>query len=118
MVVRLAAVDGGWPRLGSRPMGSSSWYDDAELTYAFGAATLERGRDYQLRGHVLEVDVNATNPRITLVHGRVLGSSSRVYATTVTVAEDPSGLWVESRCTCPMVRMCKHAAALLLAAEE
>ena len=99
-------------------MGSSSWFDDAELAYAFGAGTVERGRDYHRRGHVLEVDVNASNPRITLVHGRVLGSRSRDYATTVTVAEDPSGLWVESRCTCPVVRLCKHAAALLLAAEE
>ncbi|MDX6326154.1 MAG: hypothetical protein QOK15_2508 [Nocardioidaceae bacterium] len=93
-------------------------YDDEELSYAFGPMTLARGREYHHRGRVIELDVNASNPRISLIHGRVLGSASRTYATTVTVAEDPSGLWVEARCTCPMVRMCKHAAALLLAAEE
>src|SRR4051794_28923806 len=93
-------------------------YDDEELAYAFGPSTLARGREYFHDGRVVELDVNAGNPRIMLIHGRVSGSLGRTYATTVTVAEDPSGLWVESRCTCPMVRMCKHAAALLLAAEE
>src|SRR3954447_23923749 len=93
-------------------------YDDEELAYAFGPSTLARGREYFHDGRVVELDVNAGNPRIMLIHGRVSGSLGRTYATTVTVAEDPSGLWVEARCTCPMVRMCKHAAALLLAAEE
>src|SRR3954452_7452032 len=93
-------------------------YDDEELAYAFGPSTLARGREDFHDGRVVELDVNEGNPRIALLHGRVAGSLGRTYATTVTVSEDPSGLWVEARCTCPMVRMCKHAVALLLAAEE
>jgi superfamily II DNA or RNA helicase len=40
------------------------------------------------------------------------------YGVTATVTDDPSGGWIEARCTCPIVRMCKHAAALLIAARD
>jgi superfamily II DNA or RNA helicase len=90
-------------------------FDDEELARSFGSMTVDRGRDYLARGLVLSLDVNDTNPRITLVRGTVQGSGGRQYATTVTLAEDPSGTWVDAHCTCPVVRMCKHAAALMLA---
>ncbi len=98
-------------------MGVFDLYDDEELVRSFGSATVERGREYVARGHVLNLDVNDANPRITLVRGTVLGSGAREYATTVTLAEDPSGTWVDAHCTCPVVRMCKHAAALMIAAK-
>jgi len=97
-------------------MGPFDLYDDAELARAFGTGTLDRGRDYVRRGHVLSCEVSDANPRITLVHGNVRGSGRRPYSTTVTLAEDPSGGWLDSRCTCPVIRMCKHAAALMLVA--
>ena len=97
-------------------MGIFDLYDDEELSRSFGPVMLERGRDYVARGHVVSLEVNDSNPRIVLVSGQVRGSGGRTYGVTVTLAEDPSGLWVESRCTCPVVRHCKHAAALLLSA--
>ncbi len=99
-------------------MGILELYDDEELARSFGPTTFDRGRDYVSRGHVLAVDVNVSNPRITLVQGEVLGSGGRRYGTTVTLAEDPSGTWIDARCTCPVVRMCKHAAALLVAGRD
>ena len=99
-------------------MGIFDLYDAEELARSFGSITVDRGREYHDRGHVLNLDVNDANPRITLVRGTVLGSGGRQYATTVTLAEDPSGTWMDAHCTCPVVRMCKHAAAVMLAAGE
>ncbi len=99
-------------------MGIFDLYDDEELARSFGSIVVDRGREYHARGHVLGLDVNDANPRITLVRGTVLGSGGRQYATTVTLAEDPSGTWMDAHCTCPVVRMCKHAAAVMLAAGE
>ena len=99
-------------------MGILDFFDDAELVRSFGAMTFERGRAYASQGRVLEVQLNAANPRITMVSGRVEGSAGRRYAPTVTLAEDPSGAWIDAHCTCPVVRMCKHAAALMLAVQE
>ena len=99
-------------------MGIFDLYDDEELVRSFGSVTVDRGRDYFVRGRVQNVDVNDANPRITLVRGSVLGSRGWPYATTVTLAEDPSGTWIDAHCTCPVVRMCKHAAALMLAAGQ
>ncbi len=87
-------------------MGIFDLYDDEELARSFGSITVDRGRDYYVHGRVLHVDVNDANPRITLVKGIVLGSGARQYGTTVTLAEDPSGTWIDAHCTCPVVRMC------------
>ncbi len=97
-------------------MGIFDLYDRAELARRFGAPVLQRGSDYVETGHVLSCEISDANPRITLVHGQVQGSGGRSYGTTVTLAEDPSGAWIDARCTCPVVRMCKHAAALMLVA--
>lgn len=99
-------------------MGILELYDDAELVRSFGAMTFERGRVYAQEGRVHSAEVNAANPRITLVNGRVEGSGGRAYATTVTLAEDPSGTWIDAHCTCPVVRMCKHAAAVMLTVRD
>ena len=92
--------------------------DDEELIRFFGVVTWERARDYVAQGRVLRVNVNDANPRITVVDGDVAGMGPLPYGVTATVTEDPSGVWVEARCTCPIVRMCKHAAALLIAARD
>ena len=99
-------------------MGIFDLYDDEELVRSFGSITVERGREYFARGRVLSIDVNDANPRITLVRGSLLGSGGWPYSTTVTLAEDPSGTWMDAHCTCPIGRMCKHAAALMLAARH
>jgi superfamily II DNA or RNA helicase len=90
--------------------------DDGELARSFGWPVLERGRDYADRGRVVALEVSGATPRITLLTARVRGSGGRVYGTNLTVSEQSSGLWVEARCSCPVGRMCKHAAAVLLAA--
>ena len=92
--------------------------DDEELIRFFGVVTWERARDYVAQGRVLRVHVNDANPRITVVDGEVAGMGPLPYGVTATVTDDPSGVWVEARCTCPIVRMCKHAAALLIAARD
>lgn len=97
-------------------MGIFDLFDDEELARSFGSIVVERGREYFVRGRVLNLDVNDANPRITLVRGSVLGSAGWPYSTTVTLAEDPSGTWMDAHCTCPVGRMCKHAAAVMLAA--
>jgi uncharacterized Zn finger protein len=93
-------------------------YDDAELVRSFGSVTLARGREYADRGRVVTMEISDANPRITVVHGQVEGSGGRTYGTHVTLVEDPSGAWLDARCTCPVVRMCKHAAALVVLAVE
>src|SRR3954451_20555109 len=91
---------------------------DAECHRFFGVVPWERARDYVAQGRVLRVEGNDANPRITVVNGDVAGMGPLPYGVTATVTDDPSGVWIEARCTCPIVRMCKHAAALLIAARE
>src|SRR4051812_35694546 len=125
MVARLGLGSaGGAPRgrrVGSQSMATFDLLDrcdDEELIRFFGVVTWERARDYVAQGRVLRVEGNDANPRITVVNGDVAGMGPLPYGVTATVTEDPSGVWIEARCTCPIVRMCKHAAALLIAARE
>jgi len=99
-------------------MGIFAAYDDHELARAFGTTTLERARAYVADDRVLSVDVTAAGPRITMVEGRVQGSRSVPYHPVVTLAEAPSGGWLDARCSCPVVRLCKHAAAVMIVARE
>ncbi|HET6561155.1 MAG TPA: DEAD/DEAH box helicase [Marmoricola sp.] len=99
-------------------MGIFDLYDDDELVRSFGSGTVARGREYVERRHILTLEISDANPRITVLNGRVNGSGGRVYGTSVTLVDDPSGPWLDARCTCPVVRMCKHAAALVIAATE
>ncbi len=91
-------------------------FDDAELARAFGSATFERGREYAEQGRVLEVEVQAPPGAITLVNGVVQGSISTPYRPNLTLVDDPGGAWMDARCSCPVVRLCKHAAAVMLVA--
>ncbi len=99
-------------------MTSLAALDDAELARAFGAVTLDRARDYADRGRVLQAAVSREGALAVLIEGRVSGSARRAYSTTVLLTEDASGAWLDARCTCPVLRMCKHAAALLIVARR
>src|SRR4051794_32751255 len=125
MVARLGLGSAGGSRrcrrLGSQSMATFDLLDrcdDEELIRFFGVVTWERARDYVAQGRVLRVEGNDANPRITVVNGDVAGMGPLPYGVTATVTEDPSGVWIEARCTCPIVRMCKHAAAVLMAARD
>ena len=93
-------------------------YDDREIARAFGVVTLDRARVYVERGRVLEVDATESQGRLLALQGRVAGSRAAAYAVHVTVVADQADPWVDSRCTCPVVRMCKHGAAVLIAARD
>ena len=100
-------------------MGIFDLYDDDELVRSFGSVTVAVAGSTSARGRVLSLEVSDANPRITLVRGqRARAPAGGTYATTVTLVEDPSGAWIDAHCTCPVVRMCKHAAALMIAATE
>jgi len=92
--------------------------DHEQLVRAFGATTVARGSEYAARGAVDRLNVTRGGPHVVVLHGRVEGSGDRSYDTYVTVVDDPEGLWLDSRCTCPVVRMCKHGVAVALAAIE
>ncbi len=88
----------------------------AEISTMVGSASLERGRAYSRRQHVLDIDWDADGPELT---GRVLGSGGSVYVTSVGFYTAPSGVFPEKGlCTCPMRANCKHVAALLLAGND
>ena len=95
-----------------------SHFDDPELIRTFGRATYERGRDYALAGAVEDLVVQDSGAAVTLVTGSVTGSRTFDYDTNVTLVDQPGSPWLDSRCTCPVSRLCKHAVALVLAARE
>ncbi|HET6652254.1 MAG TPA: DEAD/DEAH box helicase [Nocardioides sp.] len=88
--------------------------DEADLARRFGAVTLERALDYVERGLVLEVSHEIDGEGDLDIRGRVVGSTSVPYQSYVAVGEAERGVWVYSRCSCPVGDGCKHALALLL----
>ena len=95
-----------------------SHFDDPELIRTFGRATYERGRDYAVSGAVEGLVVQESGAAVTLVTGSVSGSRSYDYGTSVTLVDQPGSPWLDSRCTCPVSRLCKHAVALVVAARD
>ncbi|GAA1925154.1 DEAD/DEAH box helicase [Nocardioides marmoribigeumensis] len=92
--------------------------DDAYLRRAFGAGTLARGEDYARTGRVRSWTSSTGTADLVLLEGHVEGSSAVPYHVHVTVVDHPRDLWVDARCTCPVVRMCKHAAAVVVLARD
>ncbi len=90
-------------------MGIFDLYDDDELVRSFGSVTVARAREYVDGRRIMTLEIGDANPRITLLNGRVRGSVGRIYGTSVTLVDDPSGAWLDARCTCPVVRMSSHA---------
>ena len=81
-------------------------FTERRLSGIFGERTLKRGREYFEDQRVME--------RIKFkdsLWGRVSGSRSEPYKVSVSV--DVKGN-IETRCSCPVRSMCKHAAALSL----
>ena len=95
-----------------------SHFDDPELIRTFGRATYERGRAYAISGAVADLVVQESGAAVTLVTGSVAGSRSYDYGTHVTLVDQPGSPWLDSRCTCPVSRLCKHAAALVVTARD
>jgi superfamily II DNA or RNA helicase len=89
--------------------------DDAELRRQFGTVTVERAEEYLSAGHVIAVRHEIDEDGDLDIRGAVLGSRSEPYQCFVAVGLGARHLWVHSRCTCPVLHMCKHAAALMLA---
>ena len=88
--------------------------EDAELRRRYGAVTLERAWDYVRKGHVLSVHHEVDADGDLDIHGSVAGATAVPYTTYVAVGEGERGVWVHSRCSCPVAESCKHALALLL----
>lgn len=80
-----------------------------------GGDTFRRGTGYARDGRVLKC---LWNPDAGSLVGSVRGERGRNYATTVRLAQDPSGSWhiLEGRCSCPVQFDCKHVAALVVTA--
>lgn len=88
--------------------------EDADLRRRYGAVTLERAWDYVRRGQVLSVVHEVDDEGDLDIRGTVAGSTSAPYSTYLSVGQAEHGLWVYSRCSCPVAEACKHAVALLI----
>jgi superfamily II DNA or RNA helicase len=99
-------------------MSTWSHFDDPELIRTFGRATYERGRAYAARGAVCDLEVQGLGGAVTLLTGLVEGSRDYAYEANVTLVDQPAAPWLDSRCTCPVGRLCKHAVALVVRARE
>ncbi|MGN6575699.1 MAG: SNF2-related protein, partial [Nocardioides sp.] len=88
--------------------------EDADLRRRYGSVTLERAWDYVRTGQVLSVDHEVDGEGDLDIRGTVAGSTSAPYSTFVSVGQGERGLWVYSRCSCPVGEACKHALALLI----
>ena len=88
--------------------------DDEDLRRRYGAATLDRARDYVQRGMVLQCTHVLDGDGDLDIRGVVAGSTSAPYSVYVSVGLTGDGVWIYSRCSCPVADGCKHAAALLL----
>ncbi len=89
--------------------------EDADLRRRYGSVTLERAWDYYRTGQVLSVVHEVDGEGDLDIRGTVAGSTSVPYSTFVSVGTAERGLWVYSRCSCPVGEACKHALALLIA---
>ena len=72
----------------------------------FSIHTLAKGVDYYRRQKVLSLDVFNNS-----VAARVSGSAGKVYSVTLNLSSNNQAIG-SSHCTCPMMRACKHCAAV------
>src|SRR3981081_2690009 len=77
--------------------------------------TYAKGRSYQARGSVLQLEVEEDRPGAWLVIARVRGS--HLYEVIIGCNVQPNGtlLPIASECSCPVESRCKHVAAVLIA---
>ncbi len=88
--------------------------DEPDLRRRFGAPTLERARDYVQRGKVLACSHQTDADGDLDIRGHVTGTAGAPYGVNVSVGLSGDGVWIYSRCSCPVAEGCKHAVALLL----
>ena len=92
--------------------------DEARLQSLVGPATVARGRSYARRGAVLRSEWTAEGDGVV---GDVLGTAAAPYQVSATVTRSADGRILyrfAGRCTCPVAYNCKHAVALVLAADR
>jgi superfamily II DNA or RNA helicase len=92
--------------------------EDDDLRRRFGSVTLDRARDYVAQGKVLGCVHGDDSDGDLDIRGTVSGSHAESYAVSVAVGAAGDGVWVHSRCTCPVRDSCKHALAALLTVRE
>jgi len=89
--------------------------DVDQLLASFSSATITRGLQYQREGRVS--DISWSDSGLAL-RGRCSGSADNSYVVTASFAAAQGGLRLAlAHCTCPVTMYCKHAAALLIAAD-
>ncbi len=89
---------------------------DEVITGLFSASDLEKGRTYELRGRVQNLQISPEGDTITAT---TVGSLPDPYTQRVTVRRNPFGpLLIAGRCSCPIGRNCKHLAAVMIAARR
>ncbi|MHB8668968.1 MAG: DEAD/DEAH box helicase [Acidimicrobiales bacterium] len=89
--------------------------DEAVVRAWVGARSFDRGQTYARQGRVLRSKWESAN-RVT---GTVTGRGAQPYRTSVTLTRSGSGRLsaLVTSCTCPVGHLCKHAVALMVAAE-
>ncbi|MDN5803412.1 MAG: DEAD/DEAH box helicase [Microlunatus sp.] len=78
-----------------------------------GHEAFARGMVYARNGNAADVTVDAEQMTVT---GQVIGSERRRYLALVELVGDEGWTGHRATCTCPVVRDCKHAAAVLIVA--
>src|SRR3954449_3835501 len=96
----------------------SSLLDDEDLRRRYGTPTLDRAWDYVRRGNVLSCTDELDSDGDLDIRGIVAGSTSAPYVVNLSVGEDPRGVWVFGRCSCPVGEGCKHALACLITVRD
>jgi hypothetical protein len=85
------------------------------LNEHFDRETIRRARAYAESGQVLRVRTGRESGGVTL-SGAVAGTRPLPYDVEVYVAQDGGRMTLYTDCTCPVEIECKHALALILAA--
>jgi superfamily II DNA or RNA helicase len=89
---------------------------DSDIRRLFSGGTLEAGRIYELRGRVQNLQVTQRGASIT---AQTQGTAAYPYVQRITVRHSARGdLVIGGVCSCPVGRMCKHIAAVLVAARR
>jgi len=78
-----------------------------------GHEAFARGMVYARNGHVADVRVDTNELTVT---GQVMGSDRRRYLVLVELVDLGEHTGHRATCTCPVVRDCKHAAAVMFTA--
>lgn len=87
-------------------------FSQSEIERSFDPATLQRAAEYARSGRILHMQVDRTRRTVT---GVVRGSAWTPYSVWLGVRPDRGTTFVESSCSCPVARNCKHGAAIAIA---